>query len=87
MLRDGEAVIHDPETFSQLASIEGATLRAPEGQPDDRATAFALAVAGRWRLRTMYPADADGGGPCILTSGREPDPIFGPHQGPFFPAW
>jgi hypothetical protein len=87
VLRDGEAVIHDPETFSQLASIEGATLRAPEGQPDDRATAFALAVAGRWRLRTMYPADADGGGPCILTSGREPDPIFGPHQGPFFPAW
>jgi hypothetical protein len=46
-LRDGETVIHELETFSQLASIEGATLRAPEGQPDDRAVAFVLALAGR----------------------------------------
>jgi hypothetical protein len=48
--RDGEAVIHSPETFSQLCSVEGSTLRAPEGEHDDRATAFVLALAGRKKL-------------------------------------
>jgi hypothetical protein len=33
-----------------LASIEASTLRAPEGLHDDRADAYALAVAGlAWR--------------------------------------
>lgn len=44
--RDGLALIHDSETFIQLASIEASTLRAPEGMHDDRADAFGLAVAG-----------------------------------------
>jgi hypothetical protein len=70
-LRDGETVLHGPETFSQLASIEGATQRAPEGQPDDRATAYALALAGRVRLLTMYPGTSESQGPCLLTPGRE----------------
>jgi hypothetical protein len=87
VLRDGEAVIHTPDTFAQLASVEGTSLRAPEGQPDDRAVAFALAVVGRRRVRTMYPADPDCGGPCILTPGREPDPIFGPPGGGHYPLW
>src|SRR5262245_14050196 len=49
-LRDGETTLHGLEVFHQLASVEGSTLRAPEGQPDDRAVAFALALAGRARL-------------------------------------
>jgi hypothetical protein len=86
-LRDGQAVIHTPDTFAQLASVEGTSLRAPEGQPDDRAVAFVLAVVGRRRVLTMYPAGTDGGGPCILTPGREPDPIFGPPGGGYYPVW
>jgi hypothetical protein len=70
-LRDAETVLHGLETFSQLASIEGATQRAPEGQPDDRATAFALALAGRVRLLTMYPGGSEEQGPCVLIPGRE----------------
>jgi hypothetical protein len=42
--REGETVIHSPEFLTQLQSIEGATLRAPEGQYDDRAIAYALAL-------------------------------------------
>jgi hypothetical protein len=68
-LRDGETVLHGLETFSQLASIEGATLRAPGGQYDDRAVAFALGLAGRVRLLAMYPAGTPQG-PCQLTPGR-----------------
>lgn len=45
--RDKETILHSFETYQQLASIEGATLRAPEGEPDDRADSYALAHAGR----------------------------------------
>jgi hypothetical protein len=45
-VREQEVTIHSYSTFVQLSSIEGATLRAPEGQFDDRADAFALATAG-----------------------------------------
>jgi len=45
-LRNASVIIHDDETKTQLASIEGATLRAPEHDPDDCAVAFALAVVG-----------------------------------------
>jgi hypothetical protein len=76
-LRDGETVIHGLDTFSQLASIEGATLRAPEGQPDDRAVAFVLALMGRRRVLMMYPSSAAVQGPCMLTPGRESDPYLG----------
>lgn len=48
-VRGGEVRLHSLATFHQLGSIEGATLRAPDGQKDDRATAFALACAGRAR--------------------------------------
>ena len=48
--RDGETTVHNLGTFSQLASVEGATQRAPEGQADDRAVAFVLALAGRAKL-------------------------------------
>jgi hypothetical protein len=42
--RGGSTVLHSFATFTQLASIEGSTLRAPEGQKDDRAVAYGLAL-------------------------------------------
>jgi hypothetical protein len=44
--RAGNACVRSVETMQQLASIEGATLAAPEGRRDDRATAYVLALAG-----------------------------------------
>lgn len=42
-IRDGEVTISDFYTQTQLAAIEGGTLRAPDGDHDDLADAFALA--------------------------------------------
>lgn len=42
-----DMTIHDPNTFNQLASIEGSTLRASEGQHDDDADAYTLAQVAR----------------------------------------
>lgn len=49
MLRDGLAVIHCPMTRTQLSLIEGATLKAPEGEMDDYAVAFMLALTASSR--------------------------------------
>jgi hypothetical protein len=40
----------------QLASIEGATLLAPEGLRDDRADSYALAHVGRLAMANQVPA-------------------------------
>ena len=49
-VKDQACVVRDPETANQLASIEASKLRAPAGLHDDRADAFAPAVAGLvWR--------------------------------------
>jgi hypothetical protein len=65
-VRNREVVIHHPATFHQLASIDGSTLRAPDGQHDDKAGAFALACAARLQLSAAtaddYPALGAGGG-------------------------
>lgn len=50
--RDGETTLHSFVTYTQLASIEGATLRAPEGFHDDRADSYALAHVGRSAMQT-----------------------------------
>ena len=44
-------MLHSFGTLAQLAALEGATLRAPAGEADDRADSYALALAGvrRWR--------------------------------------
>jgi len=42
--RDGETIIHSFDTYTQLASIEGSTLRAPEGEMDDLADSYVLAT-------------------------------------------
>ena len=67
--RNRETVIHSFATFTQLASIEGSTLRAPEGQYDDRADAFALACAARLQ---MPAADDDYFEPVLGSSGFQP---------------
>jgi len=45
--RNSEVTLHSFKTMTQLQAIEGSTLRAPEGEHDDCADAFALAVVGR----------------------------------------
>jgi len=44
-IRDGKPIIHSAVTLGQLASVEGTTLKAPEGEHDDYSISFALAVA------------------------------------------
>ena len=44
-IRDGACRVRSPETATQLASLSANTLAAPEGLHDDRADAFALAIA------------------------------------------
>ncbi len=46
-LRDNDCLIYDFPTYSQLTSIEGNTLAAPEGELDDMASAFVTGVVGR----------------------------------------
>jgi hypothetical protein len=45
--REGKTVLHSFATFTQLSSIEGATLRAPDGEHDDRADSYSLACVAR----------------------------------------
>jgi hypothetical protein len=52
--RNREVVLHTFATYAQLASIDGSTLRAPEGEHDDRADAFALACAGRSKSGNVW---------------------------------
>ena len=47
--RDGETIIHNFETLTQLQRIDGSTLRAPPGGHDDRAIAYGLALLARGR--------------------------------------
>jgi hypothetical protein len=56
-VKNCEVVIHSPATFAQLASVDGSTLRAPEGQYDDRADALALACAARLQLTVADAGD------------------------------
>ncbi len=45
--REQKTKLHSWLTYCQLASIEGASLRAPEGEADDRADSYALALMGK----------------------------------------
>jgi len=66
--KNKEVILHSFATFSQLASIDGSTLRAPAGQHDDRADAFALACVAR--LLAPQPADDDDYG-FLAVPGKE----------------
>lgn len=57
--RNREVTIHNSGTFHQLASIDGSTLRAPDGQHDDKADAFALACAARLKAVAASQADEE----------------------------
>lgn len=58
--REQETVLHSFKTFVQLQSIEGSTLRAPEGTHDDRADAYALALVAMKRNRSTSFSDLSG---------------------------
>lgn len=77
-LRDGALVVHDRATLDQLASIEGATLKAPEGQHDDRAVAHVLGLAA---LRFCSPG---GGEPACIPG---VDPVEVADRTPFGERW
>ena len=69
--REGQTTVHNFVTYSQLASIEGSTLRAPEGEADDRADSYALACVGR-RIRPYEPYT----GPLVWS----PEVLFGEEE-------
>ncbi len=48
--RDETTVMHSFASYTQLASIDGSTLLAPEGQMDDRADSYALAICGQEKV-------------------------------------
>lgn len=50
--RERDAQIHSFSTMTQLQSIDGSTLNAPDGMHDDEAMSFVLALKGR-RLNAM----------------------------------
>lgn len=52
--RDGALQLYDSETIRQLGGLEGSTLRAPTGDHDDRADAFALALVGAGAAGMAY---------------------------------
>lgn len=54
--RDDDTSLHSQATFTQLSSIEGSSLRAPEGRHDDRADSYALAIVGRASAATQPTA-------------------------------
>ncbi len=63
-VKDQACVVRDTETANQLASVEASTLRAPAGLHDDRADAFALAVAGlAWRGEAVASSVVAAGDP------------------------
>jgi hypothetical protein len=49
--RTKETMLHTFATHMQLANIDGSTLKAPEGEQDDRADAYALACVGMGRVQ------------------------------------
>jgi hypothetical protein len=57
--RNHETILHSFATFDQLASIEGSTLRAPDGEYDDRAVAYALACVAcqQQPVSLIYPGN------------------------------
>src|SRR4029077_16843806 len=53
--RERQTFLHSFAAYTQLASIDGSTLKAPEGEADDRAVSYALAcVASQVRFPEPY---------------------------------
>lgn len=47
VIRAGDCIIHDMDTYQHLAGVSGSTLKAPPGELDDLAIAFGLAHIAR----------------------------------------
>ena len=58
--RQKNTILHAFATYTQLASIEGATLLAPDGEHDDRADSYALANLARQYALIMDRKHAGG---------------------------
>ncbi len=50
---EGDTILHSFDVLTQLQSIDGSTLKAPEGEPDDLADSYALALIAR-RLKSRW---------------------------------
>lgn len=68
VFREKSTTLHSFDTFTQLSSIEGATLRAPEGEHDDRSDSYALANKGREADRNKQSAKASR--PVVVSSAK-----------------
>jgi hypothetical protein len=53
--RTRDTLVHDFTTFNQLATIEGGSLRAPDGEMDDLADVYCLSLLARLRLPKSRP--------------------------------
>jgi hypothetical protein len=51
--KDSDTILHSFDILTQLQSIDGSSLKAPEGEPDDLADAYALALVAR-RLKPRW---------------------------------
>jgi hypothetical protein len=71
-LRDRALTIRDEITYWQLASIDGGTMRAPQGQHDDRAMACILALAA---------LEFCGAGSTGESAAIPPEPLWPPTPG------
>jgi len=58
--KNAEVTLHSFATYSQLVSLDGSTLRAPPGEHDDRADAFALACVARTTRKQQFWIMFDG---------------------------
>lgn len=72
---DATKILHSFGSYHQLASIEGNSLRAPEGMHDDRADSYALAQVGRAAsvgsaAIVQSPVRGRSGGPMMRKSVR-----------------
>jgi hypothetical protein len=68
IFRNQETLFHTFTTFVQLSSIEGSTLKAPEGCHDDRADSFALACVAM--VQEKYGSSGDDASWLGKLSGR-----------------
>ncbi|MEO2089053.1 MAG: AP2/ERF family transcription factor, partial [Gemmataceae bacterium] len=72
-------LVHDRDTFKELADLEASTLSAPKGLHDDRAIAFGLCVAA-----VANPPRT----PALYVVGGEPDAKTSETEGVrWVPAW
>jgi hypothetical protein len=61
--RTQDTILHSFSTHTQLSSIEGSSLRAPDGEPDDEADSYSLGLVARTlgtkQLETVKPIAID----------------------------